>query len=266
MIRGLAWFDTATETFSSYHRDVAEPRSLPDDYVVSLFEDRGGSLWIGTKTGGLAKWNPRTWSFGHATRERRGRLHRSQHHLVHRRPDGPAVDRHLRQRHQRAGPLRRRRSARCARSTVCAVRSATTASWRCSKATTAPCGSARWAAASIVSTRQTLRAEIFQHDPAVPTTLAASGVMSLLEVDRQVWVGTYGGGISRFDDALAPLRQPAPRPRRRPAPDERPRDGAGARPDGPRLDRHRRRRAQRLGLQDAPALLLQARREAGSTR
>ncbi len=62
---GLAWFDSATETFSSYRRDPAEPRSLPDDYVVSLFEDRGGSLWIGTKSGGLAKWNPRTWSFGH---------------------------------------------------------------------------------------------------------------------------------------------------------------------------------------------------------
>ena len=65
LIDGLAWFDSATETFSSYHRDEAEPRSLPDDYIVSLFEDRGGSLWIGTKSGGLAKWNPRTWSFGH---------------------------------------------------------------------------------------------------------------------------------------------------------------------------------------------------------
>jgi ligand-binding sensor domain-containing protein len=65
MIRGLAWFDSASETFSSYRRDEAESRSLPDDYIVSLAEDRGGSLWIGTKFGGLAKWNPRTWSFGH---------------------------------------------------------------------------------------------------------------------------------------------------------------------------------------------------------
>ena len=65
MIRGLAWFDSASETFSSYRRDEAEVRSLPDDYIVSLAEDRGGSLWIGTKSGGLAKWNPRTWSFGH---------------------------------------------------------------------------------------------------------------------------------------------------------------------------------------------------------
>ena len=62
---GLSWFDSASETFSSYRRDEAEIRSLPDDYIVSLAEDRGGSLWIGTKFGGLAKWNPRTWSFGH---------------------------------------------------------------------------------------------------------------------------------------------------------------------------------------------------------
>src|SRR4029077_2153495 len=58
-------FDSASDTFSTYRRDESEVRSLPDDYIVSLAEDRGGSLWIGTKFGGLAKWNPRTWSFGH---------------------------------------------------------------------------------------------------------------------------------------------------------------------------------------------------------
>ena len=36
LIQGLAWFDAATETFSSYRRDLAEARSLPDDYIVSL--------------------------------------------------------------------------------------------------------------------------------------------------------------------------------------------------------------------------------------
>ena len=47
---------------------------------------------------------------------------------------------------------------------------------------------------------QTLRAEVFQQRsrPCRPRS-AASGVMSLLEVDKQLWVGTFGGGISRFD-------------------------------------------------------------------
>ena len=51
--------------FDVYRNDAADPHSLPDDHIVSLFEDRSGLLWIGTKFGGLAKWNPRTWSFGH---------------------------------------------------------------------------------------------------------------------------------------------------------------------------------------------------------
>src|SRR6185503_728678 len=62
---GLALFDRATGTFDVCRNDTADPKSLPDDNVVSLFEDRNGLIWIGTKFGGLAKWNPRTWSFGH---------------------------------------------------------------------------------------------------------------------------------------------------------------------------------------------------------
>ena len=60
-------------------------------------------------------------------------------------------------------------------------------------------GWARWAAVSTASTRTTLKSESFANDPAVPTSLGAAGVMSLLEVDKQLWVGTFGGGISRFD-------------------------------------------------------------------
>jgi len=38
---------------------------LPDSNIVSLYQDRSGLLWVGTKTGGVARWNPRSWSFGH---------------------------------------------------------------------------------------------------------------------------------------------------------------------------------------------------------
>ncbi len=61
-------------------------------------------------------------------------------------------------------------------------------------------GWARWAAASTASIRATLKAEVFAaRSRAYPPRSAAAGVMSLLEVDKQLWVGTFGGGISRFD-------------------------------------------------------------------
>lgn len=198
MVRGLAWFDTATDTFSSYHQDVAEPRSLPDNHVISLFEDRGGSLWIGTKTGGLAKWNPRTWSFGHSrasveegftdrnitsfTEDALGRL------WIGTFGNGINV---LDRATSQVTPVRRANGVRGSLSDdrVMAMLEGSDGSvW----VGTMGGGLNRF-------DPHTLRAEIFHHDPAVPTTLAASGVMSLLEVDRQLWVGTYGGGISRFD-------------------------------------------------------------------
>src|SRR4029079_2164312 len=59
---------------------------------------------------------------------------------------------------------------------------------------------------------KTLKAENFTNDPVVPTTLAASGVMSLLEVDREIWVGTYGGGLSCADARTrrSPTLRPGP--------------------------------------------------------
>jgi len=62
---GLALFDRHADRFDTYRHEAADPASLPDDYVISLYEDRTGLLWIGTKTKGVAKWNPRSWSFGH---------------------------------------------------------------------------------------------------------------------------------------------------------------------------------------------------------
>jgi diguanylate cyclase (GGDEF)-like protein len=198
MIRGLAWFDAANGTFHAYHHDDADPRSLPDDYIVSLFEDRGGDLWVGTKLAGLAKWNPRTWSFGHIragadegytdrnitsfAEDKLGRLWIGTFgggiNLVDRSSG-------------RVSALRHSESARGSLSddrVMAMLESADGSVW----VGTMGGGLNR------VDPR-TLRAEVFQNDPAVPTTLAASGVMSLLEVDTQLWVGTYGGGISRFD-------------------------------------------------------------------
>jgi diguanylate cyclase (GGDEF)-like protein len=197
LLHGLAWFDAATDTFHGYHHDDGEARSLPDDYVISMFEDRGGGLWIGTKLGGLAKWNPRTWSFGHTrassdegfsdrnitsfAEDKVGRLWIGTFgggiNLVDRTTAKVSALRHSEAR----GSLSDDR-------VMAMLEGSDGSQW----VGTMGGGLNRF-------DTQTLRAESFQNDPAVPTTLAASGVMSLLEVDKQLWVGTFGGGISRFD-------------------------------------------------------------------
>ena len=38
---------------------------LSDNYIMSLYQDRGGVLWVGTRTGGVNTWNARSWDLGH---------------------------------------------------------------------------------------------------------------------------------------------------------------------------------------------------------
>ena len=198
LIDGLSWFDSATETFSSYHRDDAEPRSLPDDYVQSLFEDRGGSLWIGTKSGGLAKWNPRTWSFGHFrasaeegftdrnitsfAEDKLGRLWIGTF--------GSGINL-LNRANSHVTPVRHVNGVRNSLSddrVMAMLEASDGAVW---------VGTMGGGLNRVDTT--TLKSESFANDPTVPTSLSAAGVMSLLEVESQLWVGTFGGGISRYD-------------------------------------------------------------------
>jgi signal transduction histidine kinase/ligand-binding sensor domain-containing protein/CheY-like chemotaxis protein/HPt (histidine-containing phosphotransfer) domain-containing protein len=52
---GLCEWDENTGTFIRYSTDSNNP-SLVDDRVVSLFQDKGGVLWVGTSHG-ISKWN-----------------------------------------------------------------------------------------------------------------------------------------------------------------------------------------------------------------
>ncbi|USX11556.1 ATP-binding protein [Oxalobacteraceae bacterium OTU3CAMAD1] len=44
--------------FRNYTNSPDDPRSLPDNYVLSLYSDRRGRFWVGTSTGGLARYVP----------------------------------------------------------------------------------------------------------------------------------------------------------------------------------------------------------------
>lgn len=49
--KGLAAFNPATETFSTYHHRPGSPKSLSGSNITALHQDRQGNLWIGTTTG-----------------------------------------------------------------------------------------------------------------------------------------------------------------------------------------------------------------------
>jgi serine phosphatase RsbU (regulator of sigma subunit)/ligand-binding sensor domain-containing protein len=52
---GIYRFDKATYLFEHYRHDPDDPNSLSNDFVLSVYEDTTGVLWIGTNTGGLNK-------------------------------------------------------------------------------------------------------------------------------------------------------------------------------------------------------------------
>ena len=62
---GLNLFARESAAFVRYGRDADNPQSLRDSDVMSLYQDRGGVLWVGTRGGGASHWNPRSWLFGH---------------------------------------------------------------------------------------------------------------------------------------------------------------------------------------------------------
>ena len=49
--------------FDNYHHHPDDPGSLSHDFVYTIFEDRRGTIWIGTFAGGLNRYNRDTRSF-----------------------------------------------------------------------------------------------------------------------------------------------------------------------------------------------------------
>ncbi|MET0535355.1 MAG: two-component regulator propeller domain-containing protein [Steroidobacter sp.] len=61
---GLDLLDRSNGRFTHFRRVENSPDSLNDSYIMSLYEDQAGLVWIGTRTGGVSRWNPRSWEFG----------------------------------------------------------------------------------------------------------------------------------------------------------------------------------------------------------
>ncbi len=61
---GLELLDRASGQFTHFRRDDSNPDSLRDSFVMSLYEDGAGVIWVGTRSGGVSRWNPRSWELG----------------------------------------------------------------------------------------------------------------------------------------------------------------------------------------------------------
>ena len=66
---GLHRFDRETETFTRYQYDPDNTQSLNSNYVLSLYEDPQGVLWVGTWGGGVSKLDRTADKFPHYVRE-----------------------------------------------------------------------------------------------------------------------------------------------------------------------------------------------------
>lgn len=61
---GLDLLDRQTSTIRHYHQNPSDSESLRDSYIMSLYEDAAGLVWIGTRSGGVSRWDPRSWELG----------------------------------------------------------------------------------------------------------------------------------------------------------------------------------------------------------
>ena len=62
--QGLYYFDLRTERFTyRFQHDETNPDSLDNNAVLSVYQDRGGVLWVGTENAGLNILNFRQEQF-----------------------------------------------------------------------------------------------------------------------------------------------------------------------------------------------------------
>ncbi len=62
---GLNYFDADNGRFTRYQNDPADEKSLPADLLQTIYLDRTGVIWVGTKTRGVVKYAPSSHKFYH---------------------------------------------------------------------------------------------------------------------------------------------------------------------------------------------------------
>jgi ligand-binding sensor domain-containing protein/GGDEF domain-containing protein len=196
---GLDLMDREAGKFTRFARDDTDPTSLRDNYIMSLYQDRSGMLWVGTRSGGVSKWNPRSWSLGYSDAK----------WLNHANITAFADDGHG---HLWIGTFGGGLGLIDSSHGGIAPQTST---YRHSERSNSL--SDDRVMALLVDRDEMLwigtmgggldlfnpadgRFTTFRHDPADPTTLGADAIMSLFEDrDGNIWIGTFGGGLTLYD-------------------------------------------------------------------
>jgi signal transduction histidine kinase/ligand-binding sensor domain-containing protein/CheY-like chemotaxis protein len=204
-VDGLNLFDRAAQSFVRYGNDADDPQSLRDSYIMynALYQDRGGVLWVGTRSGGASHWNPESWSLGHY---RSAAFRDTQ--VSSFADDGAGrvwvgtIGAGLIEIDTRTGSERRFRhdsgTLRLSDDRVMAL--------LYDRGGTLWVGTMAGGLDQVDLVSGTVRA--WRASAGDPGTLPADGVMTLYQ-DRlgMIWVGTFGGGIASIDPASGRLKR-----------------------------------------------------------
>ncbi|MEM9173450.1 MAG: EAL domain-containing protein, partial [Pseudomonadota bacterium] len=191
---GLSLLDRTSSQFQNYQHDPAVADSLGNSFVMTLFEDRSGVLWLGTRGAGISHWNPRSWSLG-LTRPPgfAGRQivsfadDRNGHVWIGTMGDG------LYRYNLETGESQSASDAIGVEIDISRAMSLLIDQAGDLWIGTMTAGVHRVSLANGQIT-------VFRNDPDAEQSLSADGVMSLHEDNvGGIWVGTFGGGINRID-------------------------------------------------------------------
>jgi signal transduction histidine kinase/ligand-binding sensor domain-containing protein/CheY-like chemotaxis protein/HPt (histidine-containing phosphotransfer) domain-containing protein len=199
---GLNLLEPGTRGFVHYRRDAGDAATLRDAYIMSLYQDPTGLIWVGTRGGGVSRWNPRSWEMGGA----RPPWLREQLVMAFADAGGSAV-----WVASLAGLYR--------------YDSVTGAATHFDKAIGKPGAlgdqpvtalkedheGALWIGTMMQGLKRLgpdKRLQSFPVAPGNPRALSAAGIMAIAESrNGRIWVGTFGGGLNILNPATGEVRQ-----------------------------------------------------------
>ncbi len=207
---GLFRYDAASETFTQFRHDPADPASLPDDHINALLFDAEGTLWIGTEYGGLVSLDPRPGRFASFPDPPPGAPSLSRVAALALAPDGNlwvgGGDFH---RPESGGLARfdRARRAFVAFYEPLRGQQVNALLWE---------GESLWLGSADGLHRFApayARLETYRHDPLDPFSLSRDAVTALaLDRSGNLWIATSGGGVNQYPRARLRFDRYAPRP------------------------------------------------------